>query len=371
MILHPDEWWREFRRRLRRWYAKHARSLPWRATEDPYAIWVSEIMLQQTQVATVERYYARFLSLFPDVHHLAAADEQAVLKAWEGLGYYRRARQMHQAAKAMVAQWHGVFPTHFNDVLNLPGIGRYTAGAICSFAFNQRQPIVEANTQRLYARLLRLTQSLTVADSQAKLWSFAEQILPARDPRWINQAVMEVGSLVCQPKPLCDQCPLTDLCPTFRDKLQSVIPAAKKKTNYELRKEVVVLIRDQRQRYLIRQRGENEWWSGLWDFPRVEEGTLGLTSNENRKADPCSRIGSRIQLEDCSFELGNYLFRIQHAVTKYRIQLDVFQADRRSKVSRKLLRTYRWASPSELIDLPLSSSGRRIVDRMVKRNVIK
>ena len=184
------------------WYARHARQLPWRETTDPYAIWISEVMLQQTQVATVIDYYARFLTRFPTVAALAAADEQEVLTLWSGLGYYRRAKQMHAAARVIVDRHAGRFPERFDAILALPGIGRYTAGAISSFAFGARQPIVEANTTRLFSRLMALRDEPTTSSAQKELWKFAEAILPknGKSSGQVNQAVMELGSLVCTPR---------------------------------------------------------------------------------------------------------------------------------------------------------------------------
>ncbi len=192
-------WLRKFRTAVLNWYAKNARDLPWRATEDAYSIWLSEIMLQQTQVATVLPYYRRFLERFPNVKALAEASEEEVLKLWEGLGYYRRARQLHAAAKTIVEEHRAEFPELFEDVLALPGIGRYTAGAICSFAYNQARPIVEANTQRLYARLIKLNEPLDSKSGQAALWEFAERIVDKTRSRLINSAVMELGAIVCTP----------------------------------------------------------------------------------------------------------------------------------------------------------------------------
>ncbi len=236
-------------RKLLKWYEYAKRDLPWRSTVDPYSIWVSEIMLQQTQVATVLPYYYRFLERFPTVSNLAKAEEQELLRYWEGLGYYRRAKQLHAAAKKIVEQHHSQFPVDFDEVLNLPGIGRYTAGAICSFAYDQPTPIVEANTQRLYARLLGLREPLTEKASQLALWQFASEVLPAKPgmgSRTINHALMELGALVCTPKPRCEACPIKSLCPTAKMGLQSEIPAPKKKKIYTDRFFAVVLVRNRK-----------------------------------------------------------------------------------------------------------------------------
>jgi A/G-specific adenine glycosylase len=224
----------QLRKRATEWFQANGRVLPWRQTNDPYAIWISEIMLQQTQVATVIPYYLRFLESFPKVIDLANASLDDVYRHWAGLGYYRRARQLHDAAKKVADTHAGTFPTSHVDVANLPGIGRYTVGAILSFATDQRLPIVEANTQRLYARLLHWPEELSSKSSQNALWNFAEQVLPSKSGSGlVNQSLMEIGSQVCTAKtPSCLECPLIDLCPTFANGSQASIPAPKKPKVY-------------------------------------------------------------------------------------------------------------------------------------------
>ena len=221
----PDAKWKQtFRRQLKRWYKNHARDLPWRRTREPYHVWISEIMLQQTQVATVIPYFERFLKAFPTIKKLAAADEEKVLRLWEGLGYYRRARQLHKAAKQIVEKHAGKFPSRLEDVDALPGIGRYTRGAILSIAFEQREPILEANTIRLNARLLALEEDTSSKASQNALWDFAEDILPTKDIGLFNQALMELGGAICTPKsPRCLLCPVASICPTRAAGLQAEI----------------------------------------------------------------------------------------------------------------------------------------------------
>ena len=236
-------WRRQIQQRLLAWYRTNARQLPWRETRDPYAIWISEIMLQQTQVATVERYYSKFLAAFPTVRALAAAREQKVLRLWEGLGYYRRARQLHAAAKIIVAEDDGRFPNDLETLRRLPGIGRYTAGAILSIAFDIPAPILEANTIRLLCRLLALRADPTSNAAQKLLWQTAEELLPASEVGHFNQALMELGSLICSPRdPRCDQCPLNSLCPTYASDLQDRIPAIRRPPETENLHEAAVLI---------------------------------------------------------------------------------------------------------------------------------
>ncbi len=227
----PDPpWLRRFRRNLLRWYDRAGRDLPWRATRDPYAVWISEVMLQQTTVAAVKPYFERFLERFPDVAALAAADESDVLRLWEGLGYYSRGRNLHRAARVVVEQHDGRFPEDVTTLQSLPGIGRYTAGAIASFAFDVPAPIVEANTVRLYARLTGLDGDPRSTAGQRALWEFAEAIVPAKRAGAFNHALMDLGATVCTiNEPRCHDCPVRSCCRAFADGRQAEIPPPKRR----------------------------------------------------------------------------------------------------------------------------------------------
>lgn len=353
-VSFPDAAWKaRFRRRLMAWFRHNARDLPWRRTRDPYAVWVSEIMLQQTQVVTVVGYFERFLAAFPTVADLAAADEHQVLRLWEGLGYYRRARQLHAAAKIIVAEHGGELPRHPDQVRSLPGIGRYTAGAIASIAWDAREPILEANTVRVFSRLLAYRGDPARNHGQQLLWDFSASLLPARDTGLFNQALMELGSEICTPRgSLCEQCPVGSLCPTKQGGLQDVIPAAKRKTNYEERREAAVIVR-QGDRVVLRRCAPHERWAGLWDFPRFP-----LTA---QRGDPLRR-----QLEQAVTGLtglrvgpGAKLTTIKHGVTRFRITLDCYEATCRGG---RLKRggEVRWVKIGELESYPLSVTGRKI-----------
>ena len=346
-------WTTKFRRRLRCWYRQSKRDLPWRQTTDPYAIWVSEIMLQQTQVATVIPYYERFLIVFPDVTALAAADESHVLRQWEGLGYYRRARQMHAAAQAICQQHGGIFPQDFADVLALPGIGRYTAGAITSFAYDQRQPALEANTVRLFCRLLAYQEDPTKAAGQKLLWSAAEHVLPRQGVAEINQALMELGSLICQPaSPDCERCPVGDLCGAFQQGIVEQVPQKTAKLQYEDRKEAAVVIRS-RGRVLLRQCQLGERWAGLWDFPRFHlTQPKGGRQRRELKQHLAALTGGPIQI-------GNKLITMRHGVTRYRIELDCYEAEFETQPPR-ISAPLKWVTLSQLHSYPLSVTGRKI-----------
>ena len=311
-------------------------------------------MLQQTQVATVVTYYERFLAEFPNVSALAAADEQRVLKLWEGLGYYRRARQLHAAARKIVAQHGGRFPLTYAAVRELPGIGRYTAGAILSIGAGQRLPILEANTIRVLSRLSAFRGAAGTASGQQHLWSLAEAILPPKDVGEFNQALMELGSAICTPrKPACGHCPVAAHCLARMHGLVEVIPAAPRPMRYEDVAEVAVIVRHG-PRVLVRQRQPSERWAGLWDFPRMS----------GKLADAAQSVR---QLTGIDCVLGRHLTTLKHGVTRFRITLACYEARRaagangaakrgRSPVGQHV----RWVTPEELADLPLSMTGRKI-----------
>lgn len=342
----------QLRRRLLAWYVDHARDLPWRKSRDPYRVWVSEIMLQQTQVATVRDYFPRFVIAFPDVHALAAADEQQVLRLWEGLGYYRRARQLHAAAKRVVADYAGRFPSDLVALRGLPGIGRYTAGAIASIAFDERAPILEANTIRLLTRLIGYRGDPLKAAGQRILWQTATDVLPQKHVARFNQALMELGSLVCTPtEPKCDACPLAGVCAAYAADLQESIPRPKAKKEYtELREAAIVIRRNGC--VLMRECGPEERWAGLWDFPRFALDAEGpLFAAEEIVAKVRTQTGIT-----CS--PGSLLKTIKHGVTRFRITLDCFDA----RYVGGRTNQARWVVRSELAELPLSTTGRKLVE---------
>ena len=350
----PDSaWMAPFRRRILAWFRRNARDLPWRGTRDPYAIWVSEIMLQQTQVVTVIGYFERFLTAFPSIADLAAADEQEVLRLWEGLGYYRRARQLHAAARVIVAEHQGRFPREPQQIRALPGIGRYTAGAIASIGWDAREPILEANTIRVFSRLLAYRGDPQKNAGQQRLWEFATRVLPERDIGLFNQALMELGSEICTPRgPRCDQCPVRTLCPTFRLGLQDEIPLPKRKTKYEDRHEAAVIVR-RGDRVVLRRCGPDERWAGLWDFPRFPVPA--------RPGDSLSQQLERAskQLTGLQVRLGRQLATIKHGVTRFRITLDCYEADcTGGRLCRN--RDVCWVKIAALEDYPLSVTGRQL-----------
>jgi A/G-specific adenine glycosylase len=349
------------RRRLLAWYRKHARDLPWRHTRDPYCIWISEVMLQQTQVATVREYYARFIAALPTVEYLAGAREQQVLRLWEGMGYYRRARQLHAAAKEIVSHYGGSFPSDVNSLLTLPGIGRYTAGAIASIAFGQRAAILEANTVRLLSRLIAYRDDPTSPAGQRGLWQVAAELLPRNNVAQFNQALMELGALVCKPtEPRCQECPLSMLCAANAAGLQQEIPRPKARVAAtELREAAVVIRRNGR--VLMRQCGQRERWAGLWDFPRFQlqaEGPL-FAGDEIRQ-----KVLSQTGIE-CQTAL--HIKTIKHGVTRFRITLQCYEALYAGGRARSTGgSSVAWVKLADLDALPLSTTGRAITKLLTK-----
>ncbi len=348
-------WLQQFRRRLIAWYQRSARPLPWRETRDPYRIWVSEIMLQQTTVVAVAPYFSRFLGRFPTLADLAGGSEEEVLRLWEGLGYYSRARNLHKAAQVVMTQHGGQFPNTAAALESLPGIGRYTAGAIASFAFDRPAPIVEANTLRLYCRLLAFDGDPRSAAGQKLLWEFAARVLPRKSPGRFNQALIELGATICKPEsPACPTCPVKTACAAFTQGIQHLVPRpAVRPEMTDVTETAVVVMRGQ-QRLLIR-RAPGERWGGLWDFPR-----FSINSHGNPAAD--TRAIAEIVFDRLGVQIGTgkLLAVLRHTVTRYRITLRCYVANQVGGELADSLGVARWVTPAELDDLPLSTTGRKI-----------
>lgn len=283
-----------FSRRLLAWYDRSRRKLPWRvdpacangnglAASNPYHVLVSEAMLQQTQVATVIPYFKRFIERYPTLADLAAADEQDVLRTWQGLGYYSRARNLRAAARAVVSDYGGELPRERDDLLKLPGVGRYTAGAVASIAFDRRAPILDGNVMRVLCRVDRIEADPRERATQDLLWRRAEQILPRRRVGAFNSALMELGAMVCTPRsPQCLSCPVRGHCEAFAAGVQERIPAPRKaKETLLLRRATFCIRRDDR--WLIEQRPPTGRWAGMWQFVTLEaDETAHARSYRNR-----------------------------------------------------------------------------------------
>ena len=274
----------DFASRVIDWQSLYGRhQLPWQH-QDAYRVWLSEIMLQQTQVTTVIPYYLNFIEHFPDIRSLANASSDAVLQHWQGLGYYARARNLHKSAQIIRDQYQGQFPSDISDVEALPGIGRSTAGAILSFAFDQSWPILDGNVKRVLARCFQVQGWYGQSATMQQLWQLSEQITPTRQTAVFNQAMMDIGSMLCvKSKPKCDACPLSESCASFRDQTQALYPEKKPKKTRPLRQTLMLLHRYQDE-LLLWRRPESGIWGGLWSLPEVEDSAGMKTWQQNKLA---------------------------------------------------------------------------------------
>jgi A/G-specific adenine glycosylase len=354
------------RRGLFAWYSREGRDLPWKAERDPYRVWIREVMLQQTTVAAVIPYYERFLQRFPNVAALAAANLQDVLGLWEGLGYYSRGRNLHRAACTVVNEHNGRFPESAASLQQLSGIGRYTAGAIASFAFDQREPILEANTLRLYCRLLGFDGDPRSAAGQQRLWSFAESLLPRSNVSTFNQALMDLGATVCTPvNPQCEACPLRARCRAFLSQRQHEIPRPKNPPQVTIVHEAAFAIFEDG-RWLLRQRQAGERWEGLWDFPRFDlEGPPAVTSTSRPGDSEIERLLIQLARETGIEAAGvGALPQASYTVTRFRIHAARI-------IGRRLGGTWihpapmQWVAAEEFGSLPLTRSSRQLADDLV------
>ncbi|CAN5346943.1 A/G-specific adenine glycosylase [soil metagenome] len=340
---------------LLKWFDHHQRPMPWRATRDAYRIWVSEVMLQQTTVAAVIPYYHRFMAAFPTVTAVAAAPEQDVLKLWEGLGYYRRARHLHAAAKRIVNEHDGQFPNDRDAVAALPGVGRYILGAVLSQAFEERLPIVEANTVRLLARLFAYRGDPRAGKGNAWAWRTAESLLPQKRIGDFNQALMELGSQVCTPvNPKCDACPLRKQCQTFEQGLQTEIPPPKTPPRVVTVHEIALTIRKGKQYLMLLRSPQASRWANMWEFPH----------GELMEGEAAEKAAMRVanELTGLTVAVGRSVAVIQHTVTRFAITMTVLEATTRARRVRLSEHAeVKWLTLAEMKSLPMAVPQRRIV----------
>jgi A/G-specific adenine glycosylase len=356
--MNPTDWWEQadlpaLRRSLLGWYRQHGRDLPWRKTQDPYQVWVSEIMLQQTTVATVRSYYDRFLSRFPNLRTLADADEQEVLHLWQGLGYYRRARNMHRAARVIRDDMGGQFPTRLEEIERLPGLGKYTARAVATFALGERVPIIEANTRRLWSRVSAADGDPSKPPLAPLLWQLAEKVLPTRHPADFNQAAMDVGSMICTPKtPSCGICPLRDHCQAYAlGRMEDYPQLPPRKAKVRARHCSAILWNPQNE-LLLRQRPADGTWAGLWEFPLAE-----LAVGEDPLAGLGRILGERLR-EGITWT--GRATSVRHAIMHYQVEL-LAREGRVGRGWRPPAGAFAWVGPGELRQYPLSTPQRRLV----------
>jgi A/G-specific adenine glycosylase len=352
------------------WFGRQARDLPWRRTRDPFAIWVSEIMLQQTQVKTVVPYWTRWMKAVPTISSLAKARPERIHKLWEGLGYYTRVRNMQKAAQMIVSTYGGKFPTEFEEVLQLPGIGRYTAGAICSIAFNRPNAILDGNVIRVLTRVFGIEGDPREKSVNAGLWARAQELVDEADHlgratstvktvtrvgpapllcSQLNQSLMELGALVCTPRqPKCDVCPLSRPCVARRQGRTEELPQLAPRQTPTPRRFVAFVV-EQKGKFLVRQRPEGVVNAQLWEFPNVEIDGRG----ENLRSASRKALGFRTMGITAA---GT----IRHSITRFRIQMDVFRVVPSGALAPELC-AGSWLAKRDLRRLAFSSAHKKIL----------
>src|SRR5436190_5884374 len=354
---------------LLNWFGNAARDLPWRRTRDPYAIWVSEIMLQQTQVKTVIPYWERWMKKLPDISAAAGASSETIHKLWEGLGYYTRVRNLHSAAQTIMKEHGGRFPRDFNEVLALHGIGRYTAGAVCSIAFKQPHPILDRNVIRVLCRSFGVEGDPKDKKVNARLWALAGELalqaaaIPGSGTRStanglqnkvseFNQSLMELGALICLPRqPLCRECPVANGCVARKQGRTDELPMLNRPPPATQRRFMAFIAR-RRGRFLVRQRPAGSVNAHLWEFPNVELGSNG--------SDPPSVAQTALGVPSTAL---TPLCTIKHSITRYRITLEAFRVT--GGLSDSANQPGRWVSSQQLIQLPFTSAHRKIVRHLL------
>jgi A/G-specific adenine glycosylase len=361
--------WPEIAEALALWHDQQQRSLPWRSASagqrDPYTVWISEIMAQQTRVETVVDYFERWMRRFPTLEALAGADQQEVLKQWEGLGYYARARNLHRAAQVVMAEHGGVLPVEAAKLRQLPGIGDYTAGAILSLAYNQPEPILDGNVKRVLSRLADIDQPIDQPATLRTLWQLAREVVEAaaaNQAGTVNEALMELGALVCVPaNPRCMLCPVSDHCQAFAQGTQNQRPVTspKKQTpHYDVAAGVIWQGEIGVSPVLIAQRPQEGMLGGLWEFPG------GKLEPEDADLPTCLR---REILEELDIEIavGAPITTVQHAYTHFRITLYAFHAQHvRGEPQALGCADWRWVTLDELDAYPFPVTDRKIIQEL-------
>lgn len=350
-----------FRERLIAWFVPRARPMPWRETDDPYRIWVSEIMLQQTRVDQATPYYERFTDAFPTVEALASADRDEVLRLWEGLGYYSRARNLHDAARMVVETFGGAVPDTYDAIRKLPGVGPYTAAAVLSIAFGRPHGVMDGNVKRVLTRVFEIDRRVDRAATKRALQALADHLLPEAQPGTFNEAMMELGATVCTPSsPECAVCPLREVCSARANDTQERYPVTKKRKPVPHHDIAVGLIEDEAGRILIQQRPEEKMLGGLWEFPggKCEEGEA--------PADACRR-----EIEE---ELGLVVepsapyAPIDHAYSHFKITLHAYHCRVESgEAQAREGQPLEWVAREELEGYAFPRANRKLLEQLEAR----
>jgi len=345
---------KNFSQDLSRWYIKNRRDLPWRHTKDPYKIWVSEIMLQQTSVSTVIAYYERWIKVFPTIHDLVQAPLQTVLKQWQGLGYYNRVKNMYKASDILIREHKGVLPKDPLIIRSLPGFGPYTTGSVLSIAYDMPLTIIDANVRRVVMRLMAL-DGIADTKQDPEINKFLLKVLPKKNVGDFNQALMELGALVCRSKePICNSCPVNKYCLAYKMNKQELIPKVKKKVIKNIHAVIAIIKKDDR--YFIQKRASKGLLADLWEFPggKIEAGELKVQSL------------SRELLEELEVDLksSKYLFDVNHFYTQFKVNLSVYECQLFSEP--KIDATHKWVSFKDFSKYPMPSGSAKIIHKLKK-----
>jgi A/G-specific adenine glycosylase len=325
------------------WYKENRRTLPWRDTKDPYRIWLSEVILQQTRVNQGLPYYLKFIEAFPTVKDLASATEDTVLRLWQGLGYYSRARNLHRCAKVVVEKYEGTFPSSFNELILLPGIGTYTAAAIASIAFNRKVAVVDGNVYRVLARIFGITKDIASTEGKKHFWELANQLVSEKNPGDHNQAVMEFGAMHCTPlAPKCESCPFARNCVAYNQDLVSQLPVNEKKINKRTRYFFYFILRDG-QKIAMKKRTEKDIWNGLYEFHLVESDKEKKLTELVKRDDLLALLNFR--------DAG----RIKHILTHQVLEIRFFEAVLEKEFltkNKELLKRFSFISMKKAGEMP-------------------
>lgn len=337
------------------WYKKNARDLPWRRTRDPYLIWVSEIMLQQTQVTTVIPYYEKWAKRFPSVHSLATAPLDDVLEHWAGLGYYRRARMLHKGAGEVVANFGGKLPKTPEELQKIPGIGRYTAGAIASIAFETKAPILDGNVIRILTRIHGIKMDISETKTIKHLWTLAEEILPEKSLGDFNQSMMELGATVCTPdSPNCGECPVSKFCVAYQKGKPTAFPVKLKKEVFQSLKTAALIVKEN-QKYLVHKQPQEGRWGGLYMFPHWPDKKEMLEHLQVKK--------KMAWKNDCA----KPALTVKHGFTKYKIELEVFKVEEHKPSSfGSGFQNSKWVGLQDLQKLAFPAPHKKIVKHLIE-----
>jgi A/G-specific adenine glycosylase len=343
--------------KLIRWFEANARDLPWRRRRTPYRVWLSEMMLQQTQVDTVIPYFQRFTKRFPTVRALADAPLDEVLKLWEGLGYYARARNLHRAAQIVAREFKGRFPKTVEALMRLPGVGRYSAGAIASLAFGVDAPALDGNVARVLCRVFAIRRDLRETRTRDELWSLAGSLLPKGQAGKFNEALMELGATICTPRaPRCEICPIAAHCEARRRGIQERLPV-KRVRKLTPHYDVTAAVIRRNDRVLIAQRPHDGMLGGLWEFPGGKRETGESLENCLRR-----EIREELRLE---IEVGEPVAVVKHAYTHFRITLHAFECRVLSGKARAIgVAGFKWVRMSELDRYAFAVTDRRIIQAL-------